>query len=529
MGELLTQLKEIWAKLDAKTRTLLLAVLVIAAAATPIVIWSTMPNYRVLYQIADIKDSGDVVAALDAAKIPYRLVGGGTIIEVPDDMVARARILLAQQSLPRSGNVGYGEIFNDPKPGMTREGERINVLRAMQGEIERTIQSLETVSGARVHLNIPKRSPFLTEETQPSASVTVRTMPGKHLSRMNVAAIQHLVAASVDRLRPEGVTIVDTDGRMLSRRDSEEGPALDYKSELEQQLTKKVSSLLANIVGNDGVSVSVDADVDFSRKRTKEEIFDPEQTAVRSEVLEDSGEDSRTAQPGGVAGANSNQPGASSANVRRTGGNNYRVVKNKQYEVNRTVVETESPSGVIRRLTVSVLIDGLYTVSEDTGERIYTPRPPDELTQIRELVQNAVGFNSKRGDRVEVVNHQFVDPRDRYLDVPEGSVGQDSLLLYGGIGVGTLAVIAAFFMLRRRSGSRVEGSVMQLPMTADEAQRSLEKSDNPQALGAKSQPLELPSNLQIDELREHVVQATAADPERAAEVIRAWVQEKGAA
>ena len=516
------QLHETWTKLSFQVRAMVVAVAVFAAGAFGYLTLFDHASYGVLFQVSDPAEAGDVIGALDAAKIPHRLSGGGTMIEVPNQDINRARILLAQQELPRGGTIDF-RIYDNPSPGWTRATERVNFLRALQGELQRTIESLDAVSQARIHLTIPSQSNFKDEQVSPTASVTVRIAAGRQISESNVRSIQHLVSAAVERLPSDEVTVVDTKGNLLSKRgqDSVGGPALDYKRDLQRDLERKVTQLLERVIGIGRVEVSIESEVDFSETVTQEEFFDPEQIATRNETTEEVHEGRGESRPQGLAGAVANLPGGGDKSTNEGNSSSSRVVKSKNYEVNRTLVETKGPKAVLKHLTVSVLVDGTYTTPEDGGEPIFSPRPPDEMKELQTLVENAVGFNATRGDRIAVASRQFLQKPGFLGEQMVEPESRPSWMIYAAAGA-ALVLVALVFVLRKKKQTQVAtAEVLAFPTSVSEAQKAIAAVEQGQLPSAVMREAEEP--LTLDSLRSQVLDSTERYPERAAEVIKSWI------
>lgn len=528
------QIKEMWSKLSAFNQRLIMGVLALGVTGILFLTLTSRTEYGVLFRVSDPEEAGEIAAALDAAKIPYRLSGSGSTIEVPRDDINRSRILLAQQKLPHGGSIDF-RIYDDPSPSWTRNTEKINYQRAMQGELERTITALHAVRAARVHLTLPERASFRNEEVPPSASVTLRLERGRVLSESNIQAISHLVAASVERLEASEVVLIDTDGRLLSRKgmDNVAGPTLDYKGDLEKSLEEKVRRILEPIVGAGRLQVSVQTQIDFSQTHTQEEFFDPEQIATREESAEevvDGQAPPKQDSVGGMAGAAANQPGAPGAqggngNI-RAGKGHRRSRTTKSYEVNRTVVETQGPKATLKNLTISVLVDGKYVSKEGEDEPVYTPRSPEDLQELQKLVENAVGYSPTRGDRITVANKQFVT-KPMHLDPELMQDPKAQQWIPYAAGGALLLIIGVIVFLRMRARSKiVSGEVLQVGTSVSDAQAALERGliPNQEMLGpGEPTPEEL-----AEQFKSRILESAQDDPERAAEVIRAWINDNAA-
>ncbi len=350
--------------------------------------WASKPTYTALFTNLDPKDASTIVEQLRSKKISYELRDGGTTILVPQEKVYELRLELAGQGLPGAGTVGY-EIFDRNNIGITDFVQKVNYRRALEGELARTISTLAEISAARVHIVVPEPSLYATEQKEPTASIALRLRPGARLTPIQVQGIANLVASSVEGLKPENVTIVDSYGNILSVRKEQETLAtltasqLQLQQQVEAYLTEKVSSLLDGVVGAGHSRVRVTAELDFSQLERTQEMYDSENPAVRSQ--ETTVEETPSGQNGGGTGR--------------------RESSITNYELNRTVERVVQAPGTIRRVTVAVVVDGNYepVKGPDGKETLqFVPRPQGELDKIVSLVQNAIGYDPKRGDRVEV-------------------------------------------------------------------------------------------------------------------------------
>jgi flagellar M-ring protein FliF len=391
-------------------RVVLAAVGVLSMAAVlGLAWWVQRPLYRPLFTNLGEQDAGAIVEALKAEKVPFRLEDGGRAVLVPAERLYELRLALASRGLPEGGGVGF-ELFDRQSLGQTDFLQRLNYQRALQGELGRTIGQLGGVESARVHLALPERSLFVAEDRRPSASVVVKLAPGRTLSRPQIDGIVHLVAASVEGLATEQVTVVDESGRILTPdRGADDatgasGSALDYQRAVERQLEDRVETMLAAVVGREKAIARVAARLDFARVERTEEIYDPDRTALRTERR--TREETRGARgPGGAPGVQANLTNEAAAVPEGEGARSERRDESATYEVSKIVSRTVAPVGAVQQLSVAVLVDGTY--AEEGGTRVFTPRPAEELDRLKELVKSAVGFSEDRGDRIEVTSVAF--------------------------------------------------------------------------------------------------------------------------
>lgn len=386
--------------------------------------WASKPEYGVLFSNLEEADAASVVEYLKDHKIKYDLSGDGNAIRItPKEMIHEVRLELSSSGLPKGGSKGF-ELFDSASLTTSAMMEKINGMRAKQGELERTIQSIEAVKNARVHITEPDRSSFVKKDILPTASVLLRLKPGMEITPSQVKAITHLVAGSIERLTPENVTVMDSKGNLLSDKRGEgelgedQNERLDYQRKLEASYVKRIETMISEILGTGKVVARVTADIDFSKFEKEEELYDPSGSVARSEKVVEDGASGKSAD-GGVAGVSSNltnDPNLLKAKESTAGNAAHReTVKN--YEISRAVSKTSSAAGKIQRLTVAVLVDGQYIIppvaeKDKTAEepaKLYRPLSSEMIRKIENLVKQSVGFDSTRGDIVTVENIQFLN------------------------------------------------------------------------------------------------------------------------
>lgn len=382
-------------------------------------------SMSLLYADLDPADSGQIVTELESRQIPYQLKAGGTQVYVPADDVLRLRVSLAEQGLPGGGSMGY-EIFDESQGlGTTNFVQNVNLVRALEGELARTITSMRNVRGARVHLVLPRRELFSRERQNPSASVVLQLIGSQRLGKEQVLSIQHLIAAAVPQLEPQGVSILDDRGNLLARGFGEEAAASlavqnaeDMRVAYENRLRRSIEEMVERTVGLGRVRAEVSAEINYDRIVESKEAYDPDTQVARStQTIEHNDRESETAGQDTVSVENNlpetdAQNNAESQSLQRQ---SSRTEETTNFEISRTVTERVRETGEIERLSVAVLVDGFYNRNED-GDRVYQPRSPEQLEQIETLVRSAVGFTADRGDSVEVVNMQFVKLEPEELD-----------------------------------------------------------------------------------------------------------------
>ncbi|MEQ8599656.1 MAG: flagellar basal-body MS-ring/collar protein FliF [Devosia sp.] len=414
------------------------------------------PNLAPLYSGLSLEDSSAIVTELQTLNIPYELRGEGDTILVPRDQITTMRMTLASEGLPTRGQVGY-EIFDQQSTlGATSFVQNINNVRALEGELARTIGSLNRITGARVHLVLPERELFRRERQDPSASIVLTTRG--ELSTGEIRAIQHLVASAIEGLTPSRVSIVDEQGTLLASGTGEDvaGVMTAQNDErtlgFENRMRTRLEDMLTNVVGAGRARVEVAAELDFNRSTTTQELFDPESQVVRS---------TQTRESENLAGGNNGQvtvanelPGADQNNgaggVTEQGTSSEEVIN---YEISMTTQTDVTEAGAVKRLSVAVVVDGTYA-DDGAGNMTYTPRSADEVAQILTLVRSAVGFSAERGDSVEVVNMQFAERPELAPLGTEADAGlldftRDDLMNGAEMAVTLLIALALVFFVMR--------------------------------------------------------------------------------
>ncbi|MFH2065731.1 MAG: flagellar basal-body MS-ring/collar protein FliF [Pseudomonadota bacterium] len=380
--------------------------------------WANKIDYQTLYTGLSADDASAIVEKLKELGIKYELAGDGNIVRVPAEKLYDARLSLAAVGLPKGGNVGY-ELFDETDFGTTEFVQQLNYKRALQGELSRTIKEFREVEDARVMIVTPKESVFVEESKPPSASVLLKLK--SDLSPEKISAVVHLVASSLEGMTPELVTVVDTKGRVLSRKTSDDEKLGDaattqfkYKNALELNLAKRIQTMLEQIVGTGKAIVRVTADLDFSQVDMNEELYDPDIRVIRSRqnLVETF---NRTGGPGEISSVNPIvPPGGEPANT-ETSERSEKQDETINYELNRTLRRTVKPVGTLRRLSVATVLDGTYIMETgETGQSVrkYIARTDEELSQFRKIVQNAMGYSEDREDQITVESFPFAHVDD---------------------------------------------------------------------------------------------------------------------
>lgn len=513
------------------------------ALAVWLVLWSREPDMRPLYGSLERLDAPAVVDVLEANDIRYRIDAPSGALLVESAKIHEARLKLAEAGMPGEGAVGFELLDQEQALGTSQFMETARYRRSLEGELARTIASITSVKGARVHLAIPERSVFVRDQRKPSASVLLEVVSGRVVEEGQVRAIGNLVASSVPELQLSAVTIVDQKGKLLSNftEDAQAREAdrqLDYTARLEQQLVQRVHRILDPIVGTGRYKAEVTADVDFTAVEQADEIYNPDLPAIRSEQRLD--EERVPGDAGaGIPGALSNQPplagespevaaaGEAAAGSVAPAPRNVRTQSTRNYELDRTLSYTRHQVGRLRRLSVAVVLDDQLGVDPETGERQQAPWDAETLARITTLVRDAVGYDAGRGDSVNVVNATFfVGPVDESA-IPEPPFWERNwfvplLKQLLGILIALLVVVVVLRPVLRSLSSNVK----QL-RALEERHRSQREAEAAAKAGlADEELLKLPGPGREYERRLAAVNRIVEnDAERVAQVVRRWVRE----
>jgi len=373
------------------------------------------PSMVLLYGDLNADDSSRITSQLSSQNVPFELLQGGSQIMVPSDRALKLRLSLASQGIPSGGSLGY-ELFDDQQTiGTTSFVQNINLVRALEGELARTIQTISSIRSVRVHLVFPRRELFSREKHQASASITLRMGDGS-LEKDQIAGIQHLVAAAVPGLVPARVSIISSsNGKLLAGGFEEDSASFmavksqEQRRNFERRLSRTIESLLEKTVGFGMVRAEVKADMDFDRISTTDEKFDPDGQVIRSnQSIEETNQtrDTEGTQPVTV-GTNLPDPNVGSGENASSSGAQSRIEETVNFEVSKKIINHVREVGIINRLSVAVLIDGVRGIEDN--EPTYQPRSEAEMELLATLVRGAIGFNADRGDTVEVINMEFAD------------------------------------------------------------------------------------------------------------------------
>ncbi|WGD51634.1 flagellar basal-body MS-ring/collar protein FliF [Bradyrhizobium sp. CB1650] len=422
----------------------------------------TQPQMTTLFTDLSVEDSSSIVKDLERQGIQFELRNDGGIIMVPKDKVTRLRMKLAEGGLPKGGGVGYEVFDKSDALGTTSFVQNINHLRALEGELARTIRAIDRIQAARVHLVLPERPLFSREAPEPSASIVLRVRGT--LEAQQIRAIRHLVASAVNGLKPQRVSIVDESGQLLAdgaATDADQTVGDERRAAFEKRMRKQVEDIVSSVVGSGRARVQLSADFDFNKITQTSDKFDPEGRVLRSSQTRE--ESSLTADNNGQVTVNNELPG----NQQNSGGTakdqSKKTEETNNYEISRTTKTEVTEAGRVNRISVAVLVDGIYSKNEK-GELAYQDRTKEQLDRIATLVRSAIGFDQKRGDQVEVVNLRFADaPSTAPIGEPGGFLGmlqftKDDVMYFVELGVMMLLGLVVMFMVIRPLVRRILAS-----------------------------------------------------------------------
>jgi len=534
LNKIFSQLFQIFNALSPKNRIFVaMAIMLTILSLVGLIVWSNRADYKILYTGLSSEDAGAVISSLRQKKVPFKIGMGGSSIMVPGDKLYELRMELARDGLPQTGGIGY-EIFDKQNIGVTEFVQKVNLQRALQGELARTISQFVEVKKARVHLTIPEKSLFIEEQEQPRASIVLNLYPGKTLSKGQIQGVMNLVASSVEGLPPENVFVIDAHGKLLGGGEEQfmdgglSTSRQQLRAKIERNIETKIETMLDDVVGPNKITAKVSVDMDFTQVEQTQETYDPEKSAVRSE--QSSTETSSGSRPAasGIPGVMSNSPELEQAESAAAGVKKVDYNKKDEtinYEITRVTKRIVNPVGTIERLNVAVLIDGTYTTEKDeqgNEVRKYASRTDEEMKKYEALVKRAVGFNEDRDDSIEVVNVQFHELALEKVTVTERisqQVDLQSVVTY----IITALLFALFFVFGLRPIMRLLAKTIETAMVPAPALPT-----EPEEEGAERK-VELPSGLRIpgaEEMADRQSQLIAIaqkNPRLFAQYLKGWM------
>ncbi|MBS1792389.1 MAG: flagellar M-ring protein FliF [Acidobacteria bacterium] len=567
MSSPLTQIKETWERLPMKGRIATIA----AAVATlglvgALVYYGSQPDYAVLFSDLNPTDAQSIVDKLKAENVPYSLTNGGTTISVPQERISELRLQVAASGAISGGHVGF-DLFDKTSFGATDFAQQVNYRRAIEGELSKTLEGMDEVDSARVHITPQKESVFTEKEEGAKASVMLKVKQNKELSPERTDAIVSLLASSVEGLDPSNVSVMDTRGRLLvaAGRGKSGGlndagafhAQLEAKQKYEMESAARIIALLEPVVGQDRVRADVAADIDFSQIEQNEEKYNPQSQVVRSQQTSQEARNSNSANPNGVVGARSNNPTTASPSptpaASTTGDSRNTATVN--YEIDKTVRKTIGGGGRVSRMTVSVVVDN------KTVNGVEVARTPDEIKQIQDLVGGAIGIDPNRGDSVVVQTMPFDKPAD--TATPPSTLDKYKQFVPSALKYGALVLIALLLLWFVILPARKALKAAAVPETdqarllegakseeSEEEEKRLEETETPKQLEenhGEIPPLttvadleaqmnaedhamaELPpvneEILRIENIKKQIIDQSLNDTETVVSTLRGWLRE----
>jgi len=539
--EYVDKAKALWGKYSFNQRLLIggVAVVVFAMLLT-LTFWLNRPEHKVLFTNLTPEDANRVVTMLQAEKVPYSLENNGTTILVPAKKVYDLRLKVAGEGSLKGSGIGY-EIFDQVKVGQTDFVQKVNYMRALQGELARTISQFPSVDSARVHLVMPHRSLFIEEQLKPSASVVLKLKDaGQKVDAKEVQAILNMLVMSVEGLDKKKVSITDSAGKALYFPEEEPVPGLsktqlDYIGRVQQNLERRIEEMLIPVAGAGKVIAKVNVDMDFSQKTIRRELYDPQNSVVRSEQRSEETQKGKANLEAGTPDVNFRGDGITGSVSTQDG---TRETRTTNYEINKEEQNIVSNVGDIQRLTVAVIVDGTYTRNA-SGVMEFVPRPAAELKRVQQLVANAVGISEARGDSIEVTSIPFgdrEDPAPPNLAEAVASYAEkigkpllNTLLIFLFLMLVVRPVVLALIRPKVEVGEMVEG-LEGLPAAEEQLalyeahEEALRAEESGEAEEAETDPmLEIYGDLEV--MKNHIFHLADQHMEQAVTILRSWMKD----
>ena len=520
--------------------SMLFGLAAVLALSVAVIMWASKPEYSPIVDNLSDNDIGAITSILAASKIPYKIDAMSGDLLVANDKKQQARMLISAEGLPNSSPMGYELLKQDTALGTSQFLETARYQHALETELSRSISSMRNIDSARVHLAMPKRTAFMRKKDRSSASVMVKVAGGRKLEKNQINSIAYLVASSVAYLDVSNVTVVDQWGNLLNSTNADKGmehsqKQFDYKMEVESLYVDRIESMLAPIFGYGRVKVQVNAEMDFTRIESTQELFDSDQVKVRSEQIIDQQQIGALGGAIGIPGALSNQPPAGGTvdpqgeegegeNITPTNSNRNSV---RNYELDKTIRHVMQPVGELQKITVAVVADDWLTVN-DEGEEVRTELSGEDFALIRGIVREAIGFNQERGDSVSVYNKSFqtID----HEELPEIPIWkQDWFVSVVKQGLAGIAILILIFTVVKPTMKTLQGRLIESGANADGQLLALENSDISNANASDS---ESPNSLTNDhpnyvEQLAMAKQLVGQDSRQVAKVVKNWVADNG--
>lgn len=526
----------------SKKLALLGMIVVVGGGMSWVFFWAGHTTFTPLMTNLSPDDAANVIRVLKEKRIPFKVDASGKNITVPPENVDELRLSLAGSGLPQSGIVGY-EVFDKQNLGTTSFVQRVNQKRALEGEIMRTIKSIKGVRYVRVHLALPQKSTFVEDQKKSSASVALDLEPGVILNEKQIFGIGHLVARAVEGMDHSDVVIVDSDGKLLSKNNSDpmavaSASQLDHRQKLEKDTEQRIEAMLSHVVGEGHVVARVTADLDFSQVSETQTIYDGDGAAVRS--TQKDAKSMEGSRPGayGAAGVVANQPGAPAPGNQQVKNDTKQNAEVTNYEIPQTIRKTSKAVGSIKKLSVAVVVDGKITKTTDKDGKTLTKVdawPPEKLKEFEDIVASAAGIDRKRGDVLDLKSMEFkredFEEAQQILNEREKKTYIQNMIVYAVIGL----TIVLFFLLVVRpfikwiTENTIDSVDTFLPQTLEE----LEKMQKNQTLPGLEDTVPIlpdeidPEKVQGEMIKEKIVTMIDANPHKAAMILRDWLHTEG--
>ncbi len=527
LTEAVSRIRDFWSRITLSQRVIIgVAATFCVAVFFALIMWLNSTEMQVLYANLSAEDAGRVVKNLEDQGVPFQLGENGTAILVPSDQVYTLRMKIAGEGTIQGQGLGF-ELFNEVKLGQTEFVQKINYQLALQGELARTLTSFPSVESARVHLVIPSRSLFIEEQRNPSASVVLKMAGGAKMDQRDVMAIVNLLTMSVEGLDKSRISVADTAGKVLYQPNEDgvmqlSGTQVEMTNAAQTRFERRIEDLLTPMVGMGKVKATVNAELDFSQRTIRKEVFDPDSAVLRSEERTEESRQGSANLDSGVPETNFRGDGLGSGT--QSASQSTRESRKSNFEINKEEHNIIGQMGAVSRLSVAVIVDGAYE-KDQNGNTVYVPRSDEDLKRIRQLVAGTVGFDSARGDVIEVSSVQFSDME---MEMPTNiaDVITDYTLRLGKPLLNALLIFLFLIMVVRPVvmaliRPKVEGEMVEgfegLPLPpADERLALIDGSD--EAVEALAM-LE-----KIEDIKAHTIQLSEQNMDQALGIIRSWLK-----
>lgn len=534
-----TQLKDFFNTLSGpKKAGMILTAVAVVTALCALLFWTGDKSYQVLQTNLAAEDATAIMRILREKKIPFKVEDDGKTIKIPPEAVYDLRLELATMGLPQTGVVGY-EIFDKEAFGTTSFVQKINQKRALEGELMRTINNLKGVRRSRVHLALPNKSTFTEDQKSPKASVVLDIEPGVQVTEKQIQGISQMIANAVEGMEIGDVTIVDANGKMLSKNTNDPlarqtATMLEFQQKEEAEYEQRINDILSKVVGEGRVMAKVSLDMDFTQQTETQTQYDSEGSAVRSQQKENHVMDGSRPVPMGAPGAASNTPGVNPPVSPEVRSNTQKMFETTNYAVPEKIIQASHPVGTIKKMSVAVLLDGQYVKDPAKADAPaqYQQWGADKLAEFKTIVASTVGFDAKRGDVLEVKNMEFrrqdLEDADAQIAAYERRKMLTNVIQYAVIGL----VIAMFFLFVVRpfvkwlTDNTVENMESFLPKTIEELEKISEEDEEIQEV-EEAIPVIVdkvdPEKVEGEMIKEKVVTLIESNPHKAAMILHEWV------